>query len=45
MVFIDGFAFENNNSEAAVNEARKRFGEDITIYNIALDNRIKDYVK
>jgi len=45
VVMIDGFGFENSESKKFIEEAKSKFAsEDITVLNVALDTKLKQYV-
>lgn len=43
IVFVDGFSFENKNSEMAIKEAKEKHG-NVSIYNVGIDDSMKEYL-
>lgn len=43
IVFVDGFPFENKNSDIAINEAKEKH-ENVFIYNVKVDEGMKEYI-
>lgn len=44
VVFVDGFTFENQDSQKKVEEGRKKYGEGLAVYNVAIDKNIRAYI-
>lgn len=40
---MDGFSFENKNSEMAIKEAKEKHG-NVSIYNVGIDDSMKEYL-
>jgi hypothetical protein len=41
---LNGFTFENEESKLAVEATQKKYGGDVTMYNFAIDNNMKEYI-
>lgn len=43
-MFIDGFTFENGNSQTVLEQAKQKYGENVAIYNVGIDKNMKEFV-